>query len=65
MEEEKEALEDKIVRDQHLFEVVGVIKEREQLMIMVDIEIEADVKDSSECFPGRNTMDSYLWLTQN
>ena len=45
--------------------MVGVIKEREQLVIMVDIEIEADVKDSSKRFPGRNTLDSYLWLTQN
>ena len=45
VEERKEALEEMLFRDQRLFEVVEVIKEREQLVIMVDSEA-AEVKDS-------------------
>jgi len=42
--EEKEALEEMLSRDQRLFEVVEVIKEREQLVVVVDIDA-AEVKD--------------------
>jgi len=38
VEERKEAFEEMLSRDQRLFEVVEVIKEREQLVVMVDIE---------------------------
>ena len=44
--EGKGALEEMLFRDQRLFEVVEVIKEREQLVIMVDTEVEADVINS-------------------
>ena len=42
---EVDALEEMVFRDQRLFEVVEVVKEREQLVIMVDNEA-AEVKDS-------------------
>ena len=45
VEEKKEALEEMLSRDQRLFEVVEVVKEREQLVVMVDIDA-AEVKDS-------------------